>query len=298
MITPGSGPETPRLTIVVPCYNEVGAIRATIDQLRVLQLDRGTIEIVVVDDGSDDGSGPLLDEVASGLPGLVVIHHERNRGYGAALKTGIDHANAPFIAITDADGTYPNDCLPRLLAVAEGCDMAVGARTGDVRRYPLLRRIPKWFLTRWASWMTRRTIPDINSGLRVMKKSALVRYLGILPDGFSFTTTITLALVINRFEVRFVPIDYAPRIGRSKIRPIRDTIGFFILILRTGTYFAPLRVFLPVALFLFGAALTSFAYDVFVLVNLTDKTTLLFLFALNAGMFALLADMIDKRSAR
>jgi hypothetical protein len=138
----------------------------------------------------------------------------------------------------------------------------------------------------------------MNSGLRVFRREVAQRFLGILPDGFSFTTTITLAMLTNSYAVNYVPIDYSERIGRSKIRPIRDTLNFVQLIARTGVYFAPLRVFLPIASLLGVACVASAAYDVLVLDNLTDKTVLLALFAMNTAMFAALADMIDKRMAR
>jgi hypothetical protein len=134
--------------------------------------------------------------------------------------------------------------------------------------------------------------------MRVFRRSVAERYLGILPDGFSFTITITLAMLTNFYSVRFEPIDYAPRVGQSKIRPIHDTLRFISIILRTGMYFAPLRVLAPVIGLLFALFLLSFTYDVFVLENLTDKTVLLFLSAINTGMLGLLADMIDKRTTR
>ena len=134
--------------------------------------------------------------------------------------------------------------------------------------------------------------------MRVFRKDLAEEFFGILPDSFSFTITITLAMLTNYRDVEFVPISYAPRIGMSKIRPFQDTARFVMLILRTGTYFAPIRAFAPFFVLLFLFSLVSFLYDVFILENLTDKTILLFLFTMNTGMFALLADMIDKRSGR
>jgi hypothetical protein len=172
----------------------------------------------------------------------------------------------------------------------------VGARIGSNVKYPLIRRIPKIFLKRYASYAAGASIPDINSGMRVFRRSVAARFLKILPNGFSFTTTITIAMLTNGYEVKYVPISYAGRVGTSKIKPIRDTLKFIQLILRTGMYFAPLRVFLPfVGLLLLGFAV-SLAYDVLVLKDLTEKTLLLLLFALNTGLFALLADMIEKRA--
>ncbi|MCA9155878.1 MAG: hypothetical protein KDA38_13865, partial [Planctomycetales bacterium] len=138
-------------------------------------------------------------------------------------------------------------------------------------------------------------IPDLNSGMRVFRKSVVERFLNILPDGFSFTTTITLAMLTNNYVVHYEPIAYHPRVGRSKIRPIRDTLRFVQLILRTGMYFAPLRVFLPVATVFFLGFLVTLSLDVYH-GNLNERTLLLLVAATQLGMFALLADMIDKRS--
>jgi len=146
------------------------------------------------------------------------------------------------------------------------------------------------------SWLVGEPIPDMNSGLRIFRKSVFEQFAKILPDGFSLTTTITVAMMRSRYRVVFMPISYAERVGRSKIRPLRDSLGFFQLIVRTGMYFAPLRVLLPLAILLLLGFLGSLGYDVFVLRNLTDKTILLFLFAVNTVLFGMLADMIDKRS--
>jgi glycosyltransferase involved in cell wall biosynthesis len=284
-------------SIIIPCFNEEGAIRQTVASIRAAVGDGGGCRLIVVNDGSSDRSAEILKEMSGEDPALMVVHHARNRGYGAALKTGIQHARTDFIVITDADGTYPNERIPELVGIAQGADMVVGARIGGDVVYPLIRKIPKAFLRRYVSWLARQTVPDMNSGLRVIRRSVVERFLRVLPDTFSFTTTLTLAMHTNAFDVRYVPIGYAARVGKSKIKPIRDTLNFIQLIVRTGTYFAPMRVFFPMSVVLFLAFTISLIYDVFLLENLADKTVLLFLFAVNTGMFALLADMIDKRSA-
>jgi glycosyltransferase involved in cell wall biosynthesis len=278
-------------SVVIPAYNEEGGILAALAELQS-GLASEICEIIVVDDGSTDRTGELLRSV----PGIRTISHADNRGYGAALKTGIRHARHPLIVITDADGTYPNERIPELVRLAASADMVVGARTSANVEYSLLRSIPKWFLKHFAEWLVRRKIPDINSGLRVFRTDAVARFIRILPDAFSFTTTITIAMLTNGYDVHYEPVDYHKRIGKSKIRPIRDTLGIAQLILRTGMYFAPLRVFFPVAL-LFGAGfLVSFAFDVFARRDLTEATLVLLVASTQLGMFALLADMIDKRS--
>ena len=288
----------PQFSIVVPCYNEEGSIADTVEKLTASLDSRGDYELIVVNDGSKDRTADILSEIAPRFPSLRVIVHERNRGYGAALKTGIRQAQAPLVAITDADGTYPNERLFELVERCRDRDMVVGARVGANVQYSKLRAAPKVFLRAWVSWLSGRPVPDINSGMRVFRKDVAEQYFGILPDTFSFTITITLAMLTNYRNVEFVPIDYAARVGKSKIKPFRDTSRFLMLILRTGTYFAPLRTFFPIIMLLLLFSLMSLAYDLFLLQDLTDKTLLLFLFTLNTGMFTLLADMIDKRTVR
>ncbi len=289
----------PEFSVVVPCYNEEGAVLDTVASLTRHLADAGPYELIFVDDGSQDRTGELLEDAVRDHPSLRVVRLKRNAGYGAAIKSGIRRARSGLIAITDADGTYPLDRLVELVDVCrkDGADMAVGSRTGENVQYSKLRKVPKIFLRRYAQWIAGQPIPDMNSGMRVFRKDIAEQYLKILPDGFSLTTTITLAMMRGRFDVRFVPISYTTRVGQSKIRPIHDTLKFFQLILRTGVYFSPLRVFAPVILVMGAAFLASLAYDVFYLVDLTEKTLILLLFTLNFGIFALLADMVDKRSA-
>jgi glycosyltransferase involved in cell wall biosynthesis len=288
----------PKLTIIIPCYNEKNAVADTV--YSVLAVLEKTIdsELIVVDDGSDDGSQDILQDLARNLPRLKIICHEENRGYGASLKTGIRRAQGELIAITDADGTYPNDRIPDLVEKMVSSDMVVGSRTGDLVEYSVIRKIPKFFLRQYCQWITGRKIPDMNSGLRVFRKEIAKRFLHVLPNSFSFTTTITIAMLCNDYMVKFEPINYSQRIGNSKIKPIRDTLRFIQLILRIGIYFAPLRAFAPIvgmlSLIFFGSA----TYDIVTEKNLTDKTLIFLMLAINAGFFALIADVIDKRAAR
>lgn len=300
----GERPETaeavavrePLFSLIVPCFNEQDGVAKTLAELRATLGDAGDYELVVVNDGSTDGTAAVLDAELEQDSRLRVVTHGRNRGYGAALKSGIRASRSELIVITDADGTYPNHRLPELIRLAADADMVVGARIADDVKYPFIRRIPKLFLRAYASWITQQDIPDLNSGMRVLRRSVVQRFLNVLPDGFSFTTTITVAMLTNRYVVKYVPIGYAARIGRSKIRPIRDTAKFFQLVLRTGMYFAPLRVYGPVLWVMFFAFLASICYDVFLLNDLTEKTLLLMILFITSTMFALLADMIDKRS--
>jgi glycosyltransferase involved in cell wall biosynthesis len=278
------------LSIVVPVYNEKDAVSAAAERLCAL----GAAEVIFVDDGSDDGTSETL--AALDGKGIRVIRHRVNRGYGAALKTGIAAAQGEFVAITDADGTYPDGRLPQMHreAVEGDLDMVVGAR--DRAGIPLVRRPAKWVLGRIANVLSGRRIPDLNSGLRVMRKSSVERFRGILPDGFSFTTTITLAMLTSGLAVSFTPIAYGNRIGRSKIRPVYDTLNFLQLICRTVLYFNPLRIFIPLSLSLVAMSALVLALSWLFADRIMDVTVgVLFMTAVFVLAIGLLADLIDKR---
>lgn len=281
------------LSIIVPAYMEEDAIGPTIATLKELKSQFCIpVEIIVVDDGSSDRTG----EIAASDKDITTIRKSQNQGYGAAIKSGMRKAKYDLIAITDSDGSYPNERLVDMLQtfMDEGADMLVGSRTGDNVTYSKIRTIPKVFMRGYMEWITRQEIPDMNSGLRIFRKDLALHYVPLLPDGFSLTTTITLSLMCNGFTVRYVPIDYFKRIGKSHIQPIRDTLRFFQLIGRTAVYFAPLRFFAPIALVFFAVFLVSLSYDIFTERNLGDKTVLLFTFACNVLLFGTLADMVRK----
>jgi glycosyltransferase involved in cell wall biosynthesis len=284
-------------SVIIPCYNEEESIQKTISEIDKALDGQLDYELIVVNDGSTDRSAFMLNELKTRFSRMRVVDHAINRGYGAALKSGIRAANAQLIAITDADGTYPNDRLPELIRECANKDMVVGARVGPGVSYSKLRAIPKFFLKRWISFIAARDVPDINSGMRVFRKDVCERFFNILPNTFSFTITITLAMLTTFRAVSFVPISYAKREGHSKIRPFADTWRFIRIILRTGVYFAPIRAFFPLLLALSSCAVLSIAYDILILDDLTEKSLMLMLFSINTGMFILVADMIDKRVA-
>ena len=291
-----------KTSIIIPCYNEKHAIRDTIEWILSVIRDSKlkNVEIIAVNDGSTDGSEQVLNALTKEhhSDDLLVVHHKRNQGYGAALKTGIRRSQSDYICITDADGTYPNDRIPDLIEQisSKELDMVVGARIGPNVEYSKIRSIPKMILVPWVSFLCGTEVPDMNSGLRIFRRDRSLDFLKLLPDGFSFTTTITICLLRNRYAVEFTPISYARRIGKSHIKPIQDTLRFTQLILRTGMYFAPLRLLSPLIVALATLFSISSLYDLTILNNLTDKTVLLGFASLNVFMFALLADMIDKRS--
>ncbi len=295
----GGAPTTPGVSLVVPAYNEENGIEGVVRRLVGLDWVE-PLELIVVNDGSTDDTSEILERLEKEFDCLRVIHAGVNRGYGASLRTGFQAAANDVVVITDADGTYPEDRIHELVAlVRKGAEMAVGARTGDDVNIPTIRKPAKAALRHLASYLAGTRIPDLNSGLRAMRRDLVLQYAPILPDGFSFTTTITLASLTNGHDVRYLSIDYAAREGRSKIRPIRDTLGFLALIVRTVLYFNPLKIFYPVAGMLALGVLVSFVIDLkFVenAPNLSDKTVLLFVALVQTLSLGMIADLIDKKS--
>jgi hypothetical protein len=172
----------------------------------------------------------------------------------------------------------------------------VGARTGPDAKIPLCRRAAKWMLTQLANYITGIKIPDINSGMRVMQKKALEGFERLLPDGFSFTSTITIAMLLNNYSVKYVPVDYFERKGKSKIRPIQDTLGFLQLIIRTALYFNPLKIFIPLSFFLVILAFLVLAVSWAFLEKPMDVTFgVILMTAIIVLAIGMLADLIDKR---
>ena len=272
------------VSLVIPAYNEAAHVADEISRVRKVLDETGwDYEIIVVDDGSSDGTAE-----AAAATGARVIRRIANGGYGSALKLGIRGAKYDWILITDADGTYPADSIPDLLALADTNAMVVGARIGESVRIPVARRPAKWFLTRLASYLAGRELPDLNSGLRLMRKSLVARYEALLPEGFSFTTTITLAAACNGHPVTYVPIDYHARLGESKIRA-RNAYDFALLIVRTIVFFNPLKVFLPLGAVLAAGGLAKFVYDL-TRDNLSETAVLGLLGAMIVWAVGLLAD--------
>ena len=287
------------VTVVIPCFNEELAVAGTLREVsRVMKGIHRPYELIVVNDGSTDGTGAAL-KTCQNIRGLRILSNARNRGYGYSLKRAVAEASYEIVVITDADGTYPSDRIADLIDLLDGADMVVGSRTGADVHIPRARRPAKWELGKLASYLAETNIPDLNSGLRVMKRSLVRRYFNLLPDGFSFTTTITLALLTHGYEVRFVPVDYARRIGRSSIRPIRDTLNFISLIVRTVMYFRPLKVFAPASALLLVSALVLGVVSKLAFGQLADVSVLVIAMAsVQLLGIGLLADLIDKRMSQ
>jgi hypothetical protein len=199
--------------------------------------------------------------------------------------------------MTDGDGTYPNQDIPKLLSFMDEYDMVIGARTKEMGSLPWLRSPAKLFIRLLASYLAEIYIPDLNSGLRCFRKGIAECYIHILPSGHSWVSTITLSFLADGYEVKFVPIDYYQRKGRSSFHPLSDTYNYFLLVIRTVMYFNPLKVFLPLS-FLFLTAGVVRQLHQFATVNLhvTSSNVLLVLTGINLGVMGLLADMIARRA--
>jgi glycosyltransferase involved in cell wall biosynthesis len=227
----------PAISLILPAYNEEGAIGPVIDALKALVLDA---EIIVVDDGSTDNTAAIAAE-----HGAVVVRQPVNCGYGRSVKKGMSYANSDVIVVSDADGTYPIECIPELLAVFhKGFDMVVGARHGAAYRQSPLKMMLRWFLRSIVEFSTGRHIPDVNSGLRVFRASTAKPYFPDLCDGFSFLTTITLVYHFTHKTVRYVPIPYNKRVGHSKVKMVRDTLRTLQYITECIVRYNPIKLFL------------------------------------------------------
>ncbi|OVE82697.1 hypothetical protein BVY03_00345 [bacterium K02(2017)] len=277
------------ISIIIPAFNEESGIAVTINKIQEV-LKQHDFEIIVVNDGSTDKTHELALACK-----VTVLKHHKNLGYGASLKSGIKAAKFDYILITDADGTYPPSAMPELISKADQADMVVGARTGKNVNIPFMRKFPKWCLRKLANYICDRKLPDLNSGLRIFKKEDANRFLSILPNGFSFTTTITMALICSDKVVEYISIDYNRRKGISKIRPIRDTMNFLILIIRLCLYFEPLKIFLPLSLVLGLSSLAWIIWTAITTHNITDAGVLTFIISLQFTVMGFLADLIVKK---
>ena len=283
------------ISVIIPAYNEADGIgEVVMDLEELLSRNNFNYEIIVVNDGSTDQTGEIARRA-----GVTLLEHTVNRGYGASLKDGIKSANYEDILILDADGTYPQDAIPALISEASHYEMVVGSRTGGSVAIPPHRRFPKWLLRKMADYLVGMKIPDLNSGLRIFKKNTALKFFNILPNGFSFTTTITVALLSNNYRVKYIPINYNKRTGKSKFRPIQDTFNLLNLILRTSLYFHPLKIFVPFSLILFLLAVLVFIYSKFFTPQVMDITIIVIIMtAVQILAIGLIADLVDKRTAR
>jgi glycosyltransferase involved in cell wall biosynthesis len=231
-----------RVTIVVPAFNEESGIAPVLEKLKT-ELGGAIGELIVVDDGSTDDTAKIVE-----ASDVRVIRHPVNRGYGASLRSGLRAAETEYVLTMDADGQHRiSDVVALIRAAAEhpDADLIVGHRAHLIHS-PLWRMPGKWFLTRFAEFLVQRKIPDLNSGLRLVRREIALKYVSICPAGFSFSTTITMAFLSRGYSVLFVPIRVEPRTGKSTVK-LKTGFDTIMLVLRLAALFNPLRIFLPLS---------------------------------------------------
>ena len=274
------------ISVVIPIFNEEKTVKAVVDAVReVLLKKKVDHEIIVVDDHSTDESGTILQQ----MNGIRLIRHAYNKGYGAALKRGIQEAQGDWILTVDADGQHDPLNIPHFLSLMDRFDAAIGIRKDQGYA---LRDLMRGFIRHVAQYLIEKRIPDLNCGLRLVKKRVLQRYLAIAPNGFSFTSTTLVGMVKDRYDLVFVPIAAAPRKkGRSKIRPFHDSIRFFMLALRLTMLFSPLKIFIPVSVTFLGVGAYFLVINLINL-QLSNITVLLLTSGMIIFVVGLLADQM------
>ncbi|MGB8646562.1 MAG: glycosyltransferase family 2 protein [Anaerolineae bacterium] len=275
------------VSIVIPAFNEAQGLPRVINGLNAWR-ERGA-EVIVIDDGSTDGTGEAARQT-----GVRVIRHHSNKGYGASLKSGVRAAHGEVVVTMDADGQHNPADVERLLGSLCDSDMAVGMR-GQGSHTPSLRKPGKWVLAQVANYLAETKIPDLNSGFRAIRVETLKPFLHILPNGFSFSTTLTLALFKEGYNIAYVPITAAPRAGTSTVNPLRDGLNTVLLIIRTIALFDPLKVFLPASVMLFLVGLGYWILDSVVLrrLNIPSGAVIVLVSAVIVFMFGILADQVS-----
>jgi glycosyltransferase involved in cell wall biosynthesis len=283
-------PDEYDVSVVLPVYNEKGHLREEIQRIRAaLDASSYTYEIIVVDDASNDGSEVELPKIE----GIKLIRHRENQGSGGARRTGTTAARGHVVVWTDVDMTYPNDLIPELVREMEGYDHIVGARRTEEGTHKLLRTPAKWLIRKLASYLSDTDIKDLNSGLRAFRRDVAMQYVHQLPKGFSCVTTLTMSFLGNGYRIKFYPIDYFPRAGRSKFHWLRDTRRYILQVIRMTLSYNPLKVFLPLGLTLFLLGVAKLIVDWTTRdFRLSANTLLIFFAAIQVVTIGLLADLV------
>ncbi|WP_159940546.1 MULTISPECIES: glycosyltransferase family 2 protein [unclassified Nocardiopsis] len=286
-----------RVTIVLPCYNEEDHVLDEVKRIcAAMDGSDYTYELLAVDDASTDDTLARLRDAEGLHPHMRVIAFGHNGGSGTVRRIGSQRARGEFVVWTDADMSYPNERIPELVAMLDadpGIDQVVGARTQEMGSHKALRVPAKWVIRKIAERLTNTRIPDLNSGLRVFRRDVARPYLRLLPPGFSCVTTITLAFLSNQHPVRYVPIEYAKRAGKSKFHFVSDAYRYILQVLRMVMYFNPLKVLMPPALVLLGLGAAKFVFDqVRNPLYIPNNTVMILMTGLIIAAIALLADLI------
>lgn len=276
-----------RISVVLPAYNEADEVVAKAIS-GILAIDFGCEpEIIVVDDGSPR---PIQ---APNVPGVRVIRHPYNMGNGAAIKTGARQAHGDTIVFMDADGQHDPADIPRLLKqLDEGYDMVVGARSA-ASHASSGRLVANYVYSRLASFMTGYRVDDLTSGFRAVRAAKFRRFLYLLPNGFSYPTTSTMAFFRSAYPVAYIPIKAEKREGKSKIRWLRDGVRFFLIILKIGALFSPMRLFLPISGILFVLGLVHYLYTYIAFERFTNMSALLFIASMLTFLIGILSEQVS-----
>ncbi len=287
----------PYVSIILPCYNEQEHVATEVERIcAAMDASEYPYELLAFDDASTDETYARLVEVAPKFPNLEVVRFHRNGGSGTVRRIGTQRARGEIVVWTDADMTYPNERIPEFVQMLDkdpGLDQVVGARTSEQGTHKMLRVPAKWFIRKLAEQLTNYKIPDLNSGLRAFRRQVALPYMRLLPPGFSCVTTITIAFLSNQHDVRYVPIEYSKRSGKSKFRFVSDAYRYILQVLRMVMYFNPLKVLMPVALFLIVLGIGKGIFDMVVHPLLfAVNTVLIFVTGLLIASLALLADLI------
>lgn len=276
-----------RLSIVLPAKNESAAIGSTVAGIRQQYPDTAEVEVLVVNDGSTDDTAAV-----AAAAGARVVHHPYSKGNGAAIKTGARAAQGEVLVFMDADGQHDPADIPRLLdQLSQGHDMVVGARQKGSQA-SVGRGLANGLYNRLASWMTGHKVEDLTSGFRAVRADKFREFLYLLPNGFSYPTTSTMAFFRAGYSVAYIPIHAAKRIGKSHIRLLRDGARFLLIIFKIGTLFSPLKIFAPVALVMFLLGTGWYGWTFSTLHRFTNMSALLYTGSVMTFMMGLISEQI------